>query len=81
MSAVLTPDQFETLVRAYNWKRARQHPESPHWYLLRERCRDELEFAEELGERVALFLENAQIYGPDRRLKPEWRQHDFAEPA
>jgi hypothetical protein len=45
-AAPLTPEQFETFVREHAWKRARDYPGAdPHWYLLRERCRDELAFA------------------------------------
>ena len=45
MSAqLLTPAQIGDFIRSHRWKFARTMPDNPHWYVVRSRCRCEVEF-------------------------------------
>jgi len=40
----MTEHEIELFILSHNWKFAKTMPTIPHWYVVREQCRNDLEF-------------------------------------
>ncbi len=40
----MTPDELSAFISGHTWKFARTQPRNPHYYVVRDRCRDDDEF-------------------------------------
>lgn len=60
----MTPQEIGDFIDAHEWTFAKSMPKMPHFYVVRDKCRSELEFVR--------FVLHIRMHGEDRRF---WKKN------